>query len=399
MNRYLFQASSRWTSEDQLSLSFLYTPIIGAFSAQVLVSLYQRINHDHLRAHVKESELCELLACRPKELEFSLERLEATALLTHYQVDTESMYQLNKPLSPSGFFQTPSLRHQLFASVSEDTYQMILSRVQLPSTPKNAKDMSKRFDEVFTAQLVDSPSVESLRDDTKGSLQVQSRFDINALIQHINPMYRPERITKVMMDELQSVHQVYDFTYDQLAKVYLFSIDDSTQAFDVQKVAKAAKDVYSFSRETSPLQPGSTPSSDALLRQLQSMSTRELLQQLSGTAAAPTELDIARKLVSINKLPTEIVNYMLYFVLHRTKGKMPSYNYFAKIANEWGRNQLKTIDQVDQYIKAKEQQSGVAWLSELRQEQAASDAKAKKAQTDKQSTLSIDDVRQRFSKL
>jgi replication initiation and membrane attachment protein DnaB len=90
---------------------------------------------------------------------------------------------------------------------------------------------------------------------------------------------------------------------------------------------------------------------------------------------------------------------MLYFVLHKTKGKMPSYNYFAKIANEWGRNQLSTIDQVDQYIKTKEEQSGVAWLSELRQEQAVSDAKAKKSQSDKQSTLSIDEVRQRFSKL
>jgi DNA replication protein DnaD len=78
---------------------------------------------------------------------------------------------------------------------------------------------------------------------------------------------------------------------------------------------------------------------------------------------------------------------------------MPSYNYFAKIANEWGRNKLTTIDQVDNYIKSQEQQSGIAWLSELRQEQASSDAKAKASQTKKQATLSIDDVRARFSKL
>ncbi len=399
MNRYLIQASSRWTTEDQSALSLMYTPLLGGFASAVLISLYQRINHEHLRAHVKESELCELLACRPKELQVALERLEAVGLITHYQVDTESLYQLQKPLSGLDFFSNPSLRNQLYASVSEDTYQMILTRFQLPSTLKEAKDVSKRFDEVFSVQVIDSPTSPSLRHHSTKEIEVQTNFDVNQLLEQINPMYRPERITKSMMDELKSVHQVYDFSYDQLAKVYLFSLDDSTQQFNVEKVAKAAKDVYAFSRESSSIQPGSTPSSDALLRQLQSMSTRELLTKLSGTAAAPTELELARKLVTINKLPTEIVNYMLYFVLHKTKGKMPSYNYFAKIANEWGRNQLSTIDQVDQYIKTKEEQSGVAWLSELRQEQAVSDAKAKKSQSDKQSTLSIDEVRQRFSKL
>ena len=179
----------------------------------------------------------------------------------------------------------------------------------------------------------------------------------------------------------------------------MFSIDDTTQPFDVKKVAKAANDVYGFQTSQGPPAPGSAPSSAPLLRQLQSMTTKDLLEQLSGTAAAPTELELARKLVHVNKLSTEVVNYMLYFVLHKTKGKMPSYNYFAKIANEWGRNQLKTIDEVDQYITAKEQQSGVAWLSELHQEQRSADAKAKASQDDKQASLSIDDVRQRFSKL
>jgi replication initiation and membrane attachment protein len=399
MNRYLFQASSRLTSEDQLHLSLLYQPIMGALASSLITLLYQRINHDHLRAHMKESELCDLAGCRPNELNESMERLEAIGLLTHYQVDTESLYQLNKPFTALAFFAQSSLRHQLFASVSEETYQFLLTRFQLPQTPKQAKDISKRFDEVYQANLYDSPTSSSLRYEAVSSIQLSSNFDINALIQHINPMYRPERITKELIDELASVFQVYDLSYEQLAKVYLFSLDDTTQTFDVKKVAKAAKDVYGFQTSTKVVPTGSAPSSEPLLRQLQSMTTKELLEQLSSTAAAPTELEIARKLVSINKLPTEIVNYMMYFVLHRTKGKMPSYNYFAKIANEWGRNKLATIDQVDKYIKSQEEQSGIAWLSELRQEQATSDASATASQSKKQATLSIDDVRARFSKL
>ena len=399
MNRYLFQASSRLTTEDQLHVSLLYQPIMGSLASSLITLLYQRINHDHLRAHMKESELCELAACRPNELKQAIERLEAIGLLTHFQVDTESLYQLNKPRTAREFFDEASLRHQLFASVSEDTYQFLLTRFQLPITPKHAKDISKRFDEVYQANLYDSPTSESLRHEANAVIQQSNNFDINELMQHINPMYRPERITKELINELASVYQVYALPYEQIAKVYLFSLDDVTQQFDPKKVAKAAKDVYGFQRTTHVVSPGSTPSSEPLLRQLQSMSTRELLEQLSSTAAAPTELDIARKLVSINKLPTEIVNYMFYFVLHKTKGKMPSYNYFAKIANEWGRNKLSSIDQVDKYIKSQEQQSGIAWLSELRQEQATSDAKAKASQTKKQATLSIDDVRARFSKL
>ena len=399
MNRYLFQASSRLTSEDQLLLSLLYQPIMGPLASSLITLLYQRINHDHLRAHMKESELCELVHCRPNELNQSIERLEAIGLISHFQVDQESLYQLNKPLTALHFFETASLRHQLFASVSEETYQFLLTRFQLPSKPHHAKDISKRFDEVFHANLYDSPTADSLRHEATSLIQQSTNFDINELIKHINPMYRPERITKELIDELASVYQVYSLPYEQVAKVYLFSLDDTTQLFDAKKVAKAAKDVYGFQRTTHVASSGSTPSSEPLLRQLQSMSTRELLEQLSSTAAAPTELEIARKLVSINKLPTEIVNYMFYFVLHRTKGKMPSYNYFAKIANEWGRNKLTSIDHVDKYIKSQEEQSGIAWLSELRQEQATSDAQAKASQSKKQATLSIDDVRSRFSKL
>ncbi len=71
MNRYLFQASSRLTSEDQLHVSLLYQPIMGSLASSLITLLYQRINHDHLRAHMKESELCELASCRPNELKQS----------------------------------------------------------------------------------------------------------------------------------------------------------------------------------------------------------------------------------------------------------------------------------------------------------------------------------------
>ena len=399
MNRYLFQASSRLSADDQFTLSMLYQPFLGPLTSSLYTLLYQRISHDHLRAHVKESELCELASCRPRDLITSLEQLEAAGLITHLQMNVEHLHQLSKPLSANDFFATAALRHKLYASVSEDTYQMLMTRFEVPKTPPQAKNISKRFDEVFDSELFDSPTSTTLRFEDQPSVHLQTSFDVNELLKEISPMYRPERITKELIDELASVYQVYGLSYDQLAKVYLFSIDDTTQRFDVKKVAKAAKDVYSFQTSQGHPAPGSAPSSAPLLRQLQSMTTKDLLEQLSGTAAAPTELELARKLVHVNKLSTEVVNYMLYFVLHKTKGKMPSYNYFAKIANEWGRNQLKTIDEVDQYITAKEQQSGVAWLSELHQEQRSADAKAKASQDDKQASLSIDDVRQRFSKL
>jgi replication initiation and membrane attachment protein len=192
---------------------------------------------------------------------------------------------------------------------------------------------------------------------------------------------------------------VYDLSYEELAKVYLFSLDDQTQDVDITKIGKAAKDIYAYQSVDQKGAANSAPSSNALLATFQRMSTKELLEELSGTAAAPTDLEIARKLVSVNKLSVEMVNYMFYFVLHQTKGKMPSYNYFAKIANEWGRNKLSTIEQVDTYIKTKQSKQSAPWLAELKEEQAKADSSMKASQTKKEKELSIKDVAARFEKL
>ncbi len=396
MKQIVLQTSARLSSDDLHALQLLYSPIAGLSSTGLFQLLHQRVNQETLHVIVPVRELFELTGLAPKAFDNEIDKLIALGLLDRFSGDPETI-QLYQPLPSEDFLANPLLRHQLFASVSETTFTALQKRFSAPIVPGGTpKEIG--FSDVFKASVLDSPESANNKQPVHKSTTVPS-FDINRWLEQINTAYRPERISKELVHELSAVKVVYDLSYEDLAKVYLFSLDDQTQQVDVTKIGKAAKDIYSYQGVDQKVAENSAPSSNALLATFQRMSTKELLEELSGTAAAPTDLEIARKLVSVNKLPVEMVNYLFYFVLHQTKGKMPSYNYFAKIANEWGRNKLTTIEQVDTYIKNKQSKQAAPWLAELKEEQAKADSSMKASQSKKEKELSIKDVAARFEKL
>jgi replication initiation and membrane attachment protein len=396
MKQIVLQTSARLSSDDYQSLQLLYTPMSGLSAIGLFQLLHQRINQETLHAILPLRELFELTGLTPKAFDHDIDKLIALGLLDRFSGDPETL-QLYQPLPSSDFLANPLLRHQLFASVSETTFTSLQMRFSAPIIPSGTpKEID--FSDVFKASVLDSPESTNHKQPFHKSTSIPS-FDINQWLEQINMAYRPERISKELVHELSAIKAVYDLSYEDLAKVYLFSLDDQTQDVDITKIGKAAKDIYAYQSVDQKGAANSAPSSNSLLATFQRMSTKELLEELSGTAAAPTDLEIARKLVSVNKLSVEMVNYMFYFVLHQTKGKMPSYNYFAKIANEWGRNKLSTIEQVDTYIKTKQSKQSAPWLAELKEEQAKSDSSMKASQTKKEKELSIKDVAARFEKL
>jgi replication initiation and membrane attachment protein len=396
MKQIVLQTSARLSNDDHQTLQLLYTPMAGLSAIGLFQLLHQRINQETLHVILPLRELFELTGLTPKAFDHDIDKLIALGLLDRFSSDPETL-QLYQPLPSSDFLANPLLRHQLFASVSETTFTSLQKRFSAPIIPSGTpKEIG--FSDIFKASVLDSPESTNHKQPVHKSTTLPS-FDINQWLEQINTAYRPERISKELVHELSAVKVVYDLSYEDLAKVYLFSLDDQTQQVDVTKIGKAAKDIYSYQGVEQKVVENSAPSSNALLATFQRMSTKELLEELSGTAAAPTDLEIARKLVSVNKLPVEMVNYLFYFVLHQTKGKMPSYNYFAKIANEWGRNKLTTIDQVDTYIKNKQSKQAAPWLAELKEEQGKADSSMKASQSKKEKELSIKDVAARFEKL
>lgn len=396
MKQLVLQSTARLSNDDYQTLHLLYAPIGGLATTGLFQLLHQRLNQETLSVIVAVTELLELSGYSPKQFDEQLDKLIALGLLDRFATDPETL-QLYQPLSSADFLANPLLRHQLFASVSQATFTVLQKRFASPVTP-DAKTKEIHFSDLFKATVLDSPQSDNNKQAVRKQTTIPS-FDINQWLDQINAAYRPERISKELVHELSAVKAVYDLSYEELSKVYLFSLDDQTQMVDISKIAKAAKEIYAYQGSNHKVVDNSAPSSNALLAEFQRMSTKELLEELSGTAAAPTDLEIARKLVSVNKLPVEMVNYLFYFVLHQTKGKMPSYNYFAKIANEWGRNKLTTIEQVDTYIKSKQTKQGAPWLAELKEEQAKSDSSMKASQSKKEKELSIKDVAARFEKL
>jgi replication initiation and membrane attachment protein len=139
---------------------------------------------------------------------------------------------------------------------------------------------------------------------------------------------------------------------------------------------------------------------EGLLNHLRSITPSELLQELSGMPAAPTELSLVYKLISVNKISPEMVNLLIFYVLKMNNGKMPTYSYFAKIANEWGRNGLNDLDSAYEYVKGNTKMgSKPDWLKEYRKERVQKDTTNQQKDNERKSKLNLEDVSKRFSSL
>ena len=81
----------------------------------------------------------------------------------------------------------------------------------------------------------------------------------------------------------------------------------------------------------------------------------ELLEALFGVKPAAAELKIIDRLLDSELLTESLINFLFVYVIGYTDGQIPNYNFFEKIATDWARNKITTIDEAIIYNKKRKE--------------------------------------------
>ncbi|OXB99476.1 helicase DnaB [Bacillus thuringiensis] len=93
-----------------------------------------------------------------------------------------------------------------------------------------------------------------------------------------------------------------------------------------------------------------------LMKQLEEISPKQLLKEISGGAeATKADLRIVEDVMINQKLPPGVVNVLIYYVMLRNDMKLPK-SYVEKLAGHWARKKISTVAEAMALVKEENRQ-------------------------------------------
>lgn len=369
------------------SLSHLYQPLIGVSA----VSLYQTLLSEYdLQKHEEDIKTHHLLMNylhMPLDQIFEArQKLEAIGLLRTFIHDEQDQqiysYVLLRPFTPNEFFDDDMLSLLLYHHLGSDKFERLRkSFYHKPVINQEAKEITSSFEQVFSMNGILQEESSSIPQDTsEGETKISvssasganvqgDALDFRALEQSLQQRMLP--VQSILSDKHKKVFSqlaiLYNLATYEMEKAILWSLNDANELI-VSELKEACHDIYQNKNHQSTPNPTltdrrekiATPESqnvnssnkeEALIKQLEEISPRELLQDLSeGVEPTEKDLKIIREIMTQQGLSAGVMNVLIYYVLLKTDMKM-SKPYMETIAGHWTRLKVKTVRQAMEVAK------------------------------------------------
>jgi len=392
-------------SGDDLSvLALLYQPLITANAFTLYVTLHTLLNKETLEFDGQIKNVLNIINVSLKEFEIAKNKLEAVGLLNTYHGADGYILEIIQPLGANEFIMDGSLGVYLFTEIGEDDFMSLSKRFKINNLQKKKyENVTKNFSDVFKSHTSRVDFNGTFKTRVNAMLKFESEFNFDLFASGLSKnFFSPSMLTDKLKDTLVKLAFTYGLDESDMQDAYIRSLNNAGR-LDYRVFPKETRKQYQF--KTGMDSPKidirmNKVNGEGLLNHLRSITPNELLQELSGMPAAPNELQLVYKLISVNKLNPEMVNLLIFFVLKINNGKMPTYSYFAKIANEWGRNGLNDLESAYEYVKGNTKKGNKPdWLKEYRKERVQKDTEIQKHEEERVSKLELDEVSKRFSSL
>ncbi len=392
------------SSDDLSVLALLYQPLITANAFTLYVTLHTLLNKETLEFDGQIKNVLNIINVSLKEFEIAKNKLEAVGLLNTYHGADGYILEINQPLGANEFIMDGSLGVYLFTEIGEDDFMSLSKRFKINNLQKKKyENVTKNFSDVFKSHTSRVDFNGTFKTRVNAMLKFESEFNFDLFASGLSKnFFSPSMLTDKLKDTLVKLAFTYGLDESDMQDAYIRSLNNAGR-LDYRVFPKETRKQYQF--KTGMDSPKidirmNKVNGEGLLNHLRSITPNELLQELSGMPAAPNELQLVYKLISVNKLNPEMVNLLIFFVLKINNGKMPTYSYFAKIANEWGRNGLNDLESAYEYVKGNTKKGNKPdWLKEYRKERVQKDTEIQKHEEERVSKLELDEVSKRFSSL
>ncbi|GKV69595.1 replication initiation and membrane attachment protein [Sporosarcina sp. NCCP-2716] len=372
VDAYTLKQSASFSEYDRQLLSLFYQPLTGPEPISLFLTLWadaetnipRTFNHYHLMNHLSMS--------LPAVFQARIS-LEAIGLLRSYmRMEGDSrtfVYELLPPLDADQFFHDPLLATFLFSKIGETSYRELRARFAVDKLDMTKyKEVSRNFLDVYTP--VNGNAHELLNDQplrqktgSEGVPFDDSFFDFSLMMSGLSEQMVPRSaVAGIPQQLIAKLAFLYSLSPLDMQKVIMMALDDKLEVPE-DRLRRAATDFYkmnisntapklnrSYIPEDAPEPAGSQPpmsKQQELLAYFKRVSPRELLYDLIGSEPFSVDVKLAERLMNVHKLPFEVVNVLLHYIVLNNDGKITS-GFAERIASHWA---VKKVDSAEKAME------------------------------------------------
>ncbi len=372
VDTYTLKQAASFSEYDRQLLSLFYQPLTGPEPISLFLTLWadaetntpRAFNHYHLMNHLSMS--------LPAVFQARIS-LEAIGLLRSYmgmEGDSRTfVYELLPPLDADQFFHDPLLATFLFSKIGETSYRELRARFAVDKLDMTKyKEVSRNFLDVYTP--VNGNAHELLNDQplrqktgSEGVPFDDSFFDFSLMMSGLSEQMVPRSaVAGIPQQLIAKLAFLYSLSPLDMQKVIMMALDDKLEVPE-DRLRRAATDFYkmnisntapklnrSYIPEDTPEPAGSQPAmskQQELLAYFKRVSPRELLYDLIGSEPFSVDVKLAERLMNVHKLPFEVVNVLLHYIVLNNDGKITS-GFAERIASHWA---VKKVDTAEKAIE------------------------------------------------
>jgi replication initiation and membrane attachment protein len=141
-----------------------------------------------------------------------------------------------------------------------------------------------------------------------------------------------------------------------MQKVFMDSVDRNRNV-NVNDLSKNARIWFDFDKDNHINENKSEGleniSYQDIIKKCKGATPSEILGILSSGKPGISELQVVEKIVENFDLAEEVINFLLVYVIGQLE-EFPSYKYFDKVASEWRRKNVDTVEKAIDVIKSRE---------------------------------------------
>lgn len=351
------------------SLTHLYQPLIGTKAIMLYQTLLNEEMHQDDSTPQTHHTLMNYLMLPLDKIYDARLKLEAMGLVKTYKKERDNQtiytYDLLAPYEPSYFFKDAMYAPLLYHYIGEQKFNELKTRFIKQETPERGIEVTSAFEEVFYTtpfkQLAQVPV------GNEASVEEEDTVDFSwlehLLKQRMIPV--PRILTKENRKLISQMLLLYDLESFDIEKALLFSINEENY-LDQEEFKKSCHDIYSVKSNHQAIQlipkmeirsvekeKSKQPltKEEELIQRLESISPKELLEDLSGgNFATDQDMKLISDVMTRQGLPAPVMNVLIHYVVLQTNNKL-SRNYLEKIAGQWSRAQLKTAREAMNFAK------------------------------------------------
>ena len=375
---YIVKNATILNNECRNILIKLYQPIIGSTAVSLYFTLWSNLDSlEIIGTEYNHHNLMSNMGLRLDDILEAREKLEAIGLLkTYFKKGSVNsyIYELYSPLSPYEFISNPILLTTLKNNISKSEYEKVIKFFSIPHIDLSGyEEITASFKDTFAVTDLADVKEDSIRNVKSLDIVIDKKIDLNMILSNIPSEYLNKKaISKEIKSLIYKLAFIYNLNEEEMSELIRSSINEK-HLIDKNLLRKNCGNYYTFEHKGSMptlvykkqpeylrKQVSDTSKKSKLIYTFESLSPYDFLTgRNKGVRPSKSDLSVLETLLVDYDFNPGVINVLIDYVLKINNNKLTK-NFVLKIADQWKRSNIKTIEEAMQICKNENKSKKVA---------------------------------------